>query len=316
MARGRVEAGIVSAEWGPARCEGSLDWTRWYLARSRGGRYAFGVTVSRCRADETPTRGRSRSLPRSSSWRRSRTVRLRRSAVPRSRHRSPRRRSLPTCSPSSSGRSRSPGAPLPRSRRRRPCERASRRRDARAHGRRGAWSRSAPPPRSRWPSSPWWPCSARARRASSSARPSRPPASRPGAAGEATLTKTSSGWRIELDATGLPRRADGLFYEAWLRSPAGVLVPIGTFNEGRKVTLWAGVSPKDFPTLTVTRERADGDQASSGEKVLVGRHRGGTQLSASPRRCARPAGGRGKGGSSPSPRGSAGPGPPPCRRGR
>jgi anti-sigma-K factor RskA len=92
----------------------------------------------------------------------------------------------------------------------------------------------------------------------------------PGAAGKATLTKTSSGWRIELDATGLPRRADGRFYEAWLRSPAGVLVPIGTFNEGRKVTLWAGVSPKDFPTLTVTRETADGNQASSGQKVLVG----------------------------------------------
>ena len=49
-----------------------------------------------------------------------------------------------------------------------------------------------------------------------------------------------------------------------------MLVPVGTFNEGRKVTLWAGVSPKDFPTLTVTREQADGDQASSGEKVLVG----------------------------------------------
>jgi hypothetical protein len=93
----------------------------------------------------------------------------------------------------------------------------------------------------------------------------------PGASGKATLRKTSSGWRIELDATGLPpRRGGGLFYEAWLRSPAGVLVPIGTFNEGRKVTLWAGVSPKEFPTLTVTRERADGDQASSGEKVLVG----------------------------------------------
>lgn len=92
----------------------------------------------------------------------------------------------------------------------------------------------------------------------------------PGARGEATLTKTSSGWRIDLDATGLPRLEGGRFYEAWLRNPAGVLVPIGTFNEGRKVTLWAGVSPKDFPTLTVTREHADGDQASSGEKVLVG----------------------------------------------
>jgi hypothetical protein len=92
----------------------------------------------------------------------------------------------------------------------------------------------------------------------------------PGAKGEATLTKTSSGWRIELDATGLPRRAGGRFYEAWLRNAAGVLVPIGTFNEGRNVTLWAGVSPKAFTTLTVTREQADGDQASSGDKVLVG----------------------------------------------
>jgi hypothetical protein len=92
----------------------------------------------------------------------------------------------------------------------------------------------------------------------------------PGASGEATLTKTSSGWRIELDATGLPRLEGGRFYEAWLRNAAGVLVPIGTFNEGRNVTLWAGVSPKQFKALTVTRERADGDQASSGEKVLVG----------------------------------------------
>ncbi|MCI0635849.1 MAG: anti-sigma factor [Actinobacteria bacterium] len=92
----------------------------------------------------------------------------------------------------------------------------------------------------------------------------------PGARGEATLTKTSSGWRIELDATGLPRLEDGLFYEAWLQNAAGVLVPVGTFNESRKVTLWAGVSPNDFTMLTVTREQADGDQASSGEKVLVG----------------------------------------------
>lgn len=92
----------------------------------------------------------------------------------------------------------------------------------------------------------------------------------PTARGDATLTKTSSGWRIELDATGLPRLQDGRFYEAWLRNAAGVLVPTGTFNDGRDVTLWAGVSPKDFTTMTVTREQADGDQGSSGEKVLVG----------------------------------------------
>jgi hypothetical protein len=92
----------------------------------------------------------------------------------------------------------------------------------------------------------------------------------PGAAGDATLTKTTSGWRIELNATGLPRLDNGRFYEAWLKNADGVLVPIGTFNEGENVTLWAGVSPVDFTTLTVTRERADGDQTSSGEKVLVG----------------------------------------------
>jgi hypothetical protein len=91
-----------------------------------------------------------------------------------------------------------------------------------------------------------------------------------GAKGAATLTKTTSGWRIELHATGLPRLDNGRFYEAWLKNDAGVLVPIGTFNEGRHVTLWAGVSPVDFPTLSVTRERADGNQDSSGEKVLVG----------------------------------------------
>lgn len=97
-----------------------------------------------------------------------------------------------------------------------------------------------------------------------------PTALLPDARGDATLTKTSSGWKIELDATGLPRLENGRFYQAWLRNTAGVLVSIGTFNDGRKVTLWAGVPPTAFTTLSVTREQADGDQASSGEKVLVG----------------------------------------------
>jgi hypothetical protein len=97
-----------------------------------------------------------------------------------------------------------------------------------------------------------------------------PTALLPDARGDATLTKTSSGWRIEFDATGLPRLENGRYYQGWLRNTAGVLVPIGTFNEGRKVTLWAGVPPTDFTTLSVTREQADGDQSSSGEKVLVG----------------------------------------------
>jgi hypothetical protein len=92
----------------------------------------------------------------------------------------------------------------------------------------------------------------------------------PAAHGSATLTKTSSGWRIELSATGLPRLANGRFYEAWLKNAAGVLVPVGTFNEARHVTLWAGVAPTKFPSLTVTRQQANGDPASSGERVLTG----------------------------------------------
>jgi hypothetical protein len=92
----------------------------------------------------------------------------------------------------------------------------------------------------------------------------------PVATGEATLTKTTSGWRIDLDATGLPRLDGGRFYQAWLRNASGDLIPIGSFNEGRDVTLWSGVSPVDYPALSVTREEADGDQASSGERVLVG----------------------------------------------
>ena len=93
----------------------------------------------------------------------------------------------------------------------------------------------------------------------------------PDADGNVTLTKTDSGWKIELHATGLPRRSDGEFYQAWLKGDTGLLVPIGTFNEGTDVTLWSGVGPTTFPTLSITKEVADGNQASSGQVVLVGK---------------------------------------------
>ena len=122
----------------------------------------------------------------------------------------------------------------------------------------------------------------------------------PAAHGNATLTKTSSGWRIHLHATGLPRRAGDRFYEAWLRSRTGVLVPIGTFNEGENVTLWAGVSPTSYTVLTVTRERADGNEASSGQEGARRPDCGRAEPARLPSRrrsAARPAGERGRGGS-------------------
>ena len=56
-----------------------------------------------------------------------------------------------------------------------------------------------------------------------------------------------------------------------MKNAADTLVPIGTFSssDGR-ITLWCGVSPKDFPTLTVTIEATDNEQTSSGRQVLVG----------------------------------------------
>jgi hypothetical protein len=92
----------------------------------------------------------------------------------------------------------------------------------------------------------------------------------PGASGKATLTQTSSGWRIHLDAIGLPRLDNGRFYQAWLKNAAGTAIPIGTFNEGRNVMLWAGVPPSAYGTMTVTRQTVQGGPASSGQVVLVG----------------------------------------------
>ncbi len=93
----------------------------------------------------------------------------------------------------------------------------------------------------------------------------------PGAGASAAVTRNAAGFRVSLDAHGLPALAAGEFYQAWLKNAAGTLVPIGSFSSGDgRVTLWSGVSPKDFPTLTVTIESTDNVQAPSGRRVLVG----------------------------------------------
>jgi Anti-sigma-K factor rskA len=92
----------------------------------------------------------------------------------------------------------------------------------------------------------------------------------PGAHGSATLTKTQSGWRIELSATGLPHLANGRYYQAWLKNPAGILVPVGTFNDAQRVTLWSGAPVTQFRSFSVTVQKANGNPVSSGRRVLVG----------------------------------------------
>lgn len=97
--------------------------------------------------------------------------------------------------------------------------------------------------------------------------------SAPQASGRATLARTAGGWRIELRATGLARRDDGAYYQAWLRSDRGAVVPVGTFNQAdgtQAIVMWAGVAPSGFPTLEVTREHAAGYAGASGQLVLAG----------------------------------------------
>jgi Anti-sigma-K factor rskA len=92
----------------------------------------------------------------------------------------------------------------------------------------------------------------------------------PRARGSATLTKTTSGWRIELRATGLSHLQNGRYYEAWLKNAAGTLVPVGTFNDARDVTLWSGAPVTVFRRMTVTRQHTGAGPASSGQVVLTG----------------------------------------------
>jgi hypothetical protein len=98
----------------------------------------------------------------------------------------------------------------------------------------------------------------------------------PQAGGSVDITRNAGGFEVTLDARGLPPLPADQYYQAWLKDARGTLVAIGTFSSSDEtVTLWSGVSPADFPTMTVTIEAADGEQASSGKVVLAGEVRSG-----------------------------------------
>jgi len=92
----------------------------------------------------------------------------------------------------------------------------------------------------------------------------------PGAHGSATLTQMPSGWELQLSATGLPHLANGRYYQAWLKNRAGILVPVGTFNDAEHVILWSGAPVTQFRSFSVTEQLANGNPVSSGRRVLVG----------------------------------------------
>jgi hypothetical protein len=91
------------------------------------------------------------------------------------------------------------------------------------------------------------------------------------ATGSAEIYRSPSGFRVALDAAGLPDLPAGRFYEAWLADVDGREVPIGTFSSGRgEITMWSGRASSRFSRMTVTLESADDDQAPSSDVVLAG----------------------------------------------
>jgi hypothetical protein len=100
------------------------------------------------------------------------------------------------------------------------------------------------------------------------------PAGQPTNGAEARIEDQPNGTRILLDVASLPPAAPGTYYEAWLRKDPKVGVSIGTFHmrggTGGHVELWAGVSPADYPLITVTIQQEGAGAESSGKVVLTG----------------------------------------------
>lgn len=94
----------------------------------------------------------------------------------------------------------------------------------------------------------------------------------PDVGGGVDVTSFESGLRIDLAASGLPRRDNGKFYAGWVGTADGDLFPVGTFHDGSNVTLWAGVELDRIVLFTITLEEAAGPndpgQGISGEVVL------------------------------------------------
>ncbi|MGE3618968.1 MAG: hypothetical protein AB7L84_00775 [Acidimicrobiia bacterium] len=66
----------------------------------------------------------------------------------------------------------------------------------------------------------------------------------------ADVTANDAGWRLDVDARGLPALADGRVYEVRV-DVDGREVSAGTFRAGDRVTLWSGVERLGGRTVTL-----------------------------------------------------------------
>lgn len=99
----------------------------------------------------------------------------------------------------------------------------------------------------------------------------RSPALTHGVAGSVAISENRAGYRVMLHAKGLPTLTAPRYYQAWLKDGTGTRVPIGTFSScDGPITLWSGVPPETFSTITVTRESTETEPDATSEVVLVG----------------------------------------------
>ena len=103
--------------------------------------------------------------------------------------------------------------------------------------------------------------------------------------GDIDVTTLDFGLRIDLRASGLSRRVDGAFYQAWVGTVDGDLIPVGSFIAGDGITLSAGVDVDRADSFLITLEQAapgnDVEQTSSDVVVAARRSAGDRPFRAS-----------------------------------
>ncbi|MFG1604686.1 anti-sigma factor [Actinoplanes sp. NPDC049265] len=92
----------------------------------------------------------------------------------------------------------------------------------------------------------------------------------PSAHGRLQVIERDAGWRLVLNAEGLPPAPAGSYYQGWAVKD-GQYVPLGTFHmhkQGR-VELWSGVPLRQFRRIEITSQRVGAGQ-QPGPPVLSG----------------------------------------------
>jgi hypothetical protein len=88
--------------------------------------------------------------------------------------------------------------------------------------------------------------------------------------GEAELVDVAGRQEIDLDLPGLPADPDA-FFEVWLLAPDGTrLQSLGATDGRGRYLVPAGIDPRQYPVVDVSREPPDGNPAHSGDSLVRG----------------------------------------------